>query len=146
MYFSSHQERSGTIIQISRPPSPKEKEIIVTFIQERGGDFTGVSDYREFFIRKLLQPEDVERYFKVYNLPFIQEGTLAPRIENPIKDTLPPSLSKKTYIMSFGNYKDKPLHAIPEGYIKWLSTISADPELLHACHTELKQRNTISIR
>jgi hypothetical protein len=147
MYFNSHQERSGTIIQISRAPTQKEKEIILTFIQERGGDFTGVSDYREFFIRKLLQPEDVERYFKAYNLPFIQEGVFSYQEKPSIVNTfhpLPPKLN--SYTMPFGNHYGKSLRDVPESYIKWILRTNADPDLLKACEIELKRKNTITIR
>jgi len=143
MYFNSREGLGGTIIEISREPTQGEKETILAFINERRGFFTSEDSHREFFIGKMLQPEDVAKYFKVYNLPFIQKGTFPLIAENQSKKISPKSPSKEIYTMSFGSHKNKPLNAIPDSYIRWIMGISADPELLEACDKELKERNTI---
>lgn len=142
MQFNCLHHKEGTTVQLSRAPNEIEKEVILTFLGDRGC-FT---DSKEFFIKKHLEREDVLRYFKAYNLPFDEERVFFQKVEQPKNSPARPYTSNKNkYTMTFGCYKNKPLNSVPESYLKWLISQSADPELLEACQVELKERNTIII-
>lgn len=136
----------GTVVYLSRTPTDTEKDTILQFLGNRGF-FIDTLQFKEFFIKKHLEQEDILRYFKAYNL--FTESSYSQKQKSyeqrPIKSPTLTSHDKDNYILAFGCHRNKPLNKVPDNYLKWLAGVSADPELVKACNEELKERNTIII-